>query len=85
MTRKKRKRSPAAVPAKKPFRPTFERRVDRTEAFFKRILRMSERALLAHNLKRPYQEDYAAAHLIEGIRDLAAASVGKVRQPTLPL
>jgi len=70
---------------RKPFRPTIERRLDKTESFFKRILRMSERALLSHNLKKPTNDDHTAVELIQQIRDIAAANCGKVRQPTLKL
>lgn len=82
----KRKAPAAAVPTRrKPFRPVVDRRLDRTEGFFKRVARMSERALLAHNLLRPTADDHNAAALITQVRDLAAANFKRIRQPTLPI
>ena len=73
------------VVVRKPFRPTLDRRLDKTEMFFERVQRMAERRLLAHNLKRPDAEDFHAVQLIQAISQLAAANRGKVRQPTLTL
>lgn len=81
----RKKAKPAELPARKPFRPTVERRLDKTESFFARVEKMAERRLLSHNLKRPAAEDYAAVELLQTIRDLAGANRGKVRQPTLKL
>jgi hypothetical protein len=86
--RKKRiraKAKPAPVRAPKLYRPTIERRLDKTEAFFARVVRMAERRMFAHNLKRPAAEDHSSVELIGKLRDLAKESRGKVRQPSLAL
>ena len=81
----RKKQKPETFAPRKPFRPTIDRRLDKTESFFARVEKMAERRLLSHNLKRPAAEDYAAVELLQGIRDLAHGNRGKVRQPTLKL
>lgn len=84
--KKSKRKIPAGwVAPRKPYRPTVERRLDKTEAFFDRVRRMAERRLFAHNLKRPSAEDHSAVQLVQELAELAKANRGKIRQPFLAL
>ena len=77
------KTSPKGPDGAKLYRPTIERRLDKTESFFKKVAKQCERRALAHNLKNPSSEDYHSATLIVALGRIAEESAGKVRQPTL--
>lgn len=81
----RKKPAPGSPRPAKLYRPTVDRRLDKTEEFFERVRRQGERRLFAHNLKKPTPEDFAAVQLIQQVCELAGANRGKVRQPTLAI